>query len=299
MTPVLPGVADDTAFVSQRGAKVAQPGIALKLKDQILEYLHQQGFEVTEEAELIGKSGVEQTFDILAWRDDGFTSYKMAVCVTAGGNRDTEVTTIFNFANKAYDTGISDRVLIAAPEVSPEARQLANKQRIKVIDGKSMETLLASEPPASLKAAEPIKFETQEQLVASLQSRGYRVEELAKVQSRSGVEYSFDILAYVDMVAAAHSLGIDFLSNDNEVSLDQISLFDTKAYEVGIDDKIVVVSPTLSHEARQFAQHQHIRVFELGVKPVKPSAAKQPPSKSAAGKAEADAPKSHSSPVTR
>jgi general secretion pathway protein E len=271
---------------------VAQSGIALKLKDQILEHLQQQGFEMTEEAKLMGKSGVEHTFDILAWRDDGFASYKMAICVAAGSDRETEVNTIFNFANKAYDTGIVDRVLIAAPELTPEARQLAGKQRIRVIDGERIETLLTSEPQASFKSEEPVSFETREQLVESLRSRGYRVEELARVQSRSGVEYSFDILAYVDMDGAAHSLGIDFLSSDDEVSLEQVSLFDTKAYEVGIDDKIVVVSPTLSSAARQFAQHQHIRVFELGVKPVKPSAAKQPPSKPAAGKAEANAPKS-------
>jgi general secretion pathway protein E len=288
MTSVLPGVAEDTTLASQGEVKVAQSGIALELKDQILEYLGKQGFEVTEEAKLMGKSGVEHTFDILAWRDDGFTSYKMAVCVTAGGDRNTEVTTIFNFANKAYDTGIVDRILVAAPEVSPEARQLASKQRIRVIDGKSMETLLASDPPASLKVGEPIKLETQEQLVASLQNRGYRVEERAKVESRSGVEYSFDVLAYVDMIGAAHSLGIDFLSGDNEVSLDQISLFDTKAYEVGVDDKIVIVSPVLSPEAKQFAQHQHIRVLELGTKPAKPAAAKPlPPKPAAEEKAEA------------
>ena len=288
MTPVLPGVADDTAFVSQRGDKVAQSGTALKLKDQILEYLQRQGYEVTEAAKLEGKSGVEHTFDILARRDDGFISYTVAICVLAGGGRETEVATIFNFANKAYDTGINDRLLIAAPEVSPEARQLASKQRIRVADGEKIESLLASEPPASFKAEEHPRFETREQLVASLQSRGYRVEELARVQSGSGVEYSFDILAYVDMDGAAHSLGIEFLSSDNEVSLEQVSLFDTKAYEVGIDDKIVIVTPTLSHEARQFAQHQHIRVFELGSKAVpQPSVAKP-----AAEEAEADATRS-------
>jgi len=250
MTPVLRGVADDTAFVSHRRDKVAQSGTALKLKDQILEYLQRQGYEVTEAAELIGKSGVEHTFDILARRDDGFVSYTIAVCVLAGGGRETEVATIFDFANKAYDTGINDRLRIAAPELTLEARQLAGKQRIRVIDGERIETLLTSEPQASFKSEEPVSFETREQLVESLRSRGYRVEEMAKVQSRSGVEYSFDILAYVDLVGAAHSLGIDFLSSDDEVSLEQVSLFDTKAYEVGIDDKIVVVSPTLSSAGR-------------------------------------------------
>ncbi|MCK4697308.1 MAG: Flp pilus assembly complex ATPase component TadA, partial [Dehalococcoidia bacterium] len=44
--------------------------------------------------------------------------------------------------------------------------------------------------------------------------------------------------------------------------------FDTKAYEVGLDDKVIVVSPALSPEARQFAEHQRIRVFELGQRSV-------------------------------
>ena len=118
----------------------------------------------------------------------------------------------------------------------------------------------------AVRTGEPLGFETREQLVESLLSRGYRVEEKTKIHSRSGVEYSFDILAYIDMDGAGHSLGIDFVSDEKEVSLEQVSLFDTKAYEVGIDDKIIIVSPRLSLEAKQFAQHQRIRVFELGAK---------------------------------
>ena len=118
-TPVLPGLADYTALLAYRGDKVAQSGVALKLRDQVLEYLQRQGYEVTEAAKLEGKSGVEHTFDMLARRDDGFISYTIAICVLAGGGRETEVTTIFDFANKAYDIGINDHLLIAAPEVSP------------------------------------------------------------------------------------------------------------------------------------------------------------------------------------
>jgi alpha-acetolactate decarboxylase len=52
------------------------------------------------------------------------------------------------------------------------------------------------------------------------------------------------------------------------VSLEQVTLFDTKAYDAEIDGKVIVVSPGISSEARQFAQHQTIRVFELDKKPV-------------------------------
>ncbi len=273
-------LADPAAFESrEEGGKVPQLELDSKLKDQICDNLRKQGYEVTEEARLVGKSGVEHTFDILVQRDDGFISYTMAICTTAGGDREAEVKTIFNFANKAYDCGIIDRVLIAVPEVSPEAKQLANKQRIKVIEADKMVTVLGSKPVPQVKPEEPLGFETREQLVKSLLNLGYRVEEKAKVQSRSGVEYNFDILAHIGEGSAAHSLGIDFLSGEKEVDLEQVSLFDTKAYEVGIDDKVIVVSPVLSPEAKQFTQHQRIRVFELGTSPTsKDSTDKETPS---------------------
>jgi general secretion pathway protein E len=258
-----------------------------KLSDQISEYLYKQGYKVTEETRLVGKSGVEHTFDMLAQRDDGFISYNMAICIASGGDRDAEAQTIFEFANKAYDTGISDRLLIAASEISPEAKQLAIKQRIKVIEADKVGDLLDAKAAPQVQPGEPLKFETQEQLLESLLKRGYQIEEKAKVKSRSGVEYSFDILAYIDINGAGHSLGIDFISAEKEVGLEPVSLFDTKAYEVGLDDKVIVISPVLSPEAKQFAQHQRIRVFEQGIKPVvhdlpRPEAAL--PSKEAATK---------------
>ena len=74
--------------------KVRQLEIGLELRAQIREYLQKQGYEVTEEARLLGKSGVEHTFDILAQRDDGFTSYTIAFCIAAGGDIETEANTI-------------------------------------------------------------------------------------------------------------------------------------------------------------------------------------------------------------
>jgi len=249
-----------------------------ELKAQVREYLRKQGYEITEGAKLVGKSGIEHTFDMLAQKDDGFTTYTIAICFAAGGDRQAEVNTIFSFANKAYDTGILTRVLVATPELSPEAKQLAQKQRIKVVAAEEIETLFESKPVSPLKAKQPFRFETKEQLVESLVNLGYRVEEKAKVRGRSGVEYTFDILAYSNSDRVGQSLGIDFLSADEEVSLEQVSLFDTKAYEVGIDDKTIIVSPRLSPEARKFAEHQRIKVFELGEKPVaKPTPAKEKP----------------------
>jgi len=57
------------------------------------------------------------------------------------------------------------------------------------------------------------------------------------------------------------------MSGGEEVDLRQVTLFDTKGYDVGIDYKAIVVSPRLNPEARQFAEHQRIKVLELGEKP--------------------------------
>jgi general secretion pathway protein E len=243
---------------------MSQLKIDPQLRSQIRDYLEKQGYEITEEAKLQGKSGIEHTFDMLAQRDDGFTTFTIALCVAAGGDRETEVNTIFSFANKAYDAGIQSRVLVAIPELSREAIQLAQKQRIRVIGEEQIESLLNFEPAQPVKPRQFPKFETKEQLIESLVNLGYSVEEKASIQGKSGVEYTFDILAYTNNGQVSQSLGIDFLSGEGEVGLEEVSIFDTKAYEVGLDEKAIVVSPQLSSEARQFALHQRMRVFELG-----------------------------------
>jgi len=238
--------------------------ISPELRTQIRKYLEQQGYEVTEGAKLLGKSGIEHTFDMLGQRNDGFTSYNIAIGIAAGGDRDIEVGTIFSFANKAYDCGILDRMLIAIPELSQETKQLALKQRIKVIDGERIEQLLTLKPTQPAKHEEPVKVETKEDLVKSLANRGYGVKEKATIKGRSGVEYTFDILANTENDQVEHRMAIDFLNGEKEISLEQIMLFDTKAYEVGVDEKLIVISVELSPGAQQFALHQHIKVIKLG-----------------------------------
>jgi general secretion pathway protein E len=251
--------------------------VSPQLRTQIREYLEQQGYEVTEGAKRLGNSGIEHTFDMLAQRDDGFTSYTIAIGIAAGGDREIEVGTIFSLANKAYDCGILDRILIAIPDISEETKQLARKQRIKVIDGERIEQLLTLKPAQPVKPEESVGFETKEELVKSLADRGYGVKEKAKVRGRSGIEYTFDILAHAEDGQVDHRLGIDFLNGDKEVSLEQVMLFDTKAYEAGVDEKVVVVSVRLSPEAQQFAQHQQIKVLKWGQKLVPKPVAEELP----------------------
>jgi len=152
---------------------VKQKESSPELKTRLKEHLEQQGYEVTEGAKLSGKSGIEHTFDMLARREDGFTSYTIAIGIASGGDREVEVDTIFSFANKAYDCGILDRILIAIPELSQEKKQLARKQRIQVIDGEQIDQLLTLKPKSTVKPAEPVKLETRKDLVKSLINRGY------------------------------------------------------------------------------------------------------------------------------
>ncbi len=250
-------------LLRQMAAKVRQIEINPELRTRVKEYLEQQGYQVTEGAELAGRSNVVHIFDMLAQMDDGFNSYTIAVCLIPGGDRNAEVQTIFNFANRAYDCGIIDRVLIASPAISQQAKQLAHKQRIKVIDEKLIRRLVLSPSRQATKPKEPVRFETKEELAESLASRGYAVEAEPQVKGRSGVEYTFDILAHANTGQIEHVLGIDFLIGEKEVSLEQVTLFDTKAYDAGIDGKAIVVSPGISSQAKQFAQHQKIKVFEL------------------------------------
>ena len=247
------------------GVKVPQMEISPEIRTQARKYLEQQGYAITEGAKLSGKSGIEHTFDILARKDDGFTSYNVAVGIVAVGDKDGGADSIFSLANKAYDCGILDRILITVPDLSEQMKQLAGKQRIKVIDGERIEQLLSGESRPSVKSDESAKIETRDDLVKSLTGRGYAVNEGAKAKGRSGIEYNFDILAHTEHDQVEHRLAIDFLNGEKEVSLEQLMLFDTKAYEIGVDEKVIVVSMELSPEAQQFAQHQQIKVIKLGL----------------------------------
>ena len=271
-------LANSTSPESEKvDGKVRYMDISPKLRTQIKEYLEQQGYEITEGSKLLGNSGIEHTFDMLAQRDNGFTSYTLAIGVAAGGDSKIEADAIFSLANKAYDCGILDRILITTPELSQEMKQLASKQRIKVINGEQIEQLLTLKPTPPAKPEEPVMFETKEELVKSLANLGYGVEENATIKGRSGVDYTFNILANTENGQVEHRMGIDFLNGDKEVDLEQVMLFDTKAYEAGVDEKVIVVSVRLTPEAQQFAQHQQIKVLELGQRPLPKPVSEQKP----------------------
>ena len=150
------------------------------VESRVIEYLEKQGYQITANAKLRGKSGIEHTFDALAKRDDGFTAYTTAICITLGGDKESEANSIFNFANKAYDVGIKDRVLFVIPSLHPETKRLAEKQRIKVIDEESLEKLETQTPRKQGKLVKTLNLETKPQLLKSLSDRCYRSTEQSK-----------------------------------------------------------------------------------------------------------------------
>ncbi len=244
--------------------KIADSDTRQKLELRLKAYLEKQGYQVLNNVQRLGKSGIEQTFDILAQSDDGFTLRTMAIALLTDESQDSIASAIFNFANQAYDAGIKDRVIIANPALSPENKQLAEKQRIKVVEEEKIESFLASPPPKS-GVPKTFRFENKAQLVDSLINLGYRVEENAKVVGRSEVEYTFDVLAYASSARIAHSLAIDIMGGDGEIDIDRVAYFDAKAFDTGVDDKaIALLDAKLSAKARQFVEHQSIKVLELG-----------------------------------
>ena len=247
-----------------------------ELRGDLKEYLLRQGYKVTEEALILGKSGIKHRFDMLAEKNDGFSSHTVCIGIAAGGDKEAEASAIFSLANKAFDTGILNRLMITVPAFSEMSKQLAVKQRIKVIDGDSIGSLLISKPKETPRADLPFKFETPAQLVETLKSRGYHVEERARIKGKSGVDYTFDVLAHPEGEQVTHSLAVDFFKAAIDIGLNEVAVYDTKAFDCGIDDKVIVVSPGLTPEAKQFAEHQRIRVLEYNPKPdPKPAAGKR------------------------
>ncbi|MFA7246404.1 MAG: restriction endonuclease, partial [Dehalococcoidia bacterium] len=103
------------------------------------------------------------------------------------------------------------------------------------------------------------------QLVDFLKQRGYQVHELAQLTGRSGAVHTVDVLAIRDDIITKVNLGIGILvapSGEPEVGLESLFRFDTRAYDIGINYKVVIAIPKLGQEALNFAGRQMIRAFE-------------------------------------
>lgn len=101
-------------------------------KSQLMQYLEKQGYTVKEKAEVKGRSGAVHNMDILATKDEGIITHRIAI----GIERDDKpmgLERVFDFDDKAYDSGILDKVFIAVPGLTKEAMQFARRQGIRVL----------------------------------------------------------------------------------------------------------------------------------------------------------------------
>jgi general secretion pathway protein E len=234
-------------------------------------YLRGQGYEVTEKAALKGRSGLEHTFDILGRRNDGFTQRTIAFAVLSGlSDQSAAESAIFTFANKTYDAGINERVVILPSDLVRKSQEFADSQKVQIFDEGSLAALFSQNDPSTAAAPtlnQPLKFVSRAELVEALIKTGYRVEEHAVLSGRSGVEHTFDLLARSNG-SREHSLGIDIFDNIPMVNLEEISVFDTKAYDARVGAKFIATTAPLTPEARKFAESQKIKIIELEPRPL-------------------------------
>jgi hypothetical protein len=235
----------------------------LQPKVRFLEFLRRHSYEVTENARVTGRSGAEHSIDILATRDDGLVTHSVAIGVEIARNK-IELDRILDFDTKAFDSGIHDKVLIIIPTLGEEAAKFASYHRIKVLEPKDLEILLTGGPqtrPEIVK--EPFEFQSKSQLIEYLNRQGYRVKEKAEVKGHSGATHKIDILAVKDEGIITHRIAIGVEESDNNMGLDKVFDFDDRVYDAGIMDKVFVAVPGLTKEARQFAERQGIKTFEV------------------------------------
>jgi len=236
----------------------------LRSKVQFLEFLRRYGYKVTENAWVKGRSGAEHNIDILATRDDGVVAHNVAIGVEISRDK-IGLDGILDFDVKAYDSGIHDKILIIIPELGEEAKKFAGYHRIKVLEPRDLEMALTGSPRPDWEAVrEPFEFKSKSQLIQCLQKQGYRLEKNTEVKGRSGAAHNIDILATKDEGIIVHRIAIGVELAEKPMGLDRVFDFADKAYDTGILDKVLVAVPGLTREARQFAEREGIRVFEVG-----------------------------------
>jgi len=125
------------------GSPQARPEIVkepfeFKSKSQLIEYLKKQGYRIKEEAEVKGRSGAAHNIDVLATKDEGIITHRIAIGIEVA-DKPMGLDRVFDFDDRAYDAGIMDEVLVAVPGLTPEAMQFARRQGIRVFEVKRLE----------------------------------------------------------------------------------------------------------------------------------------------------------------
>lgn len=122
---------------SQPGPQIVKEPFAYKSKSQLIEYMKKQGYTTKENTEVKGRSGAAHNIDILATKDEGIITHRIAIGMEQA-DKPMGLDRVFDFDDRAYDAGIMDKVLIAVPGLTTEAMQFAKRQGIKVFEVKQL-----------------------------------------------------------------------------------------------------------------------------------------------------------------
>jgi Thaumarchaeal output domain 1/Restriction endonuclease len=116
----------------QQSREIVKEPFEFKSKSQLIQYLEKQGYTVKEKTEVKGRSGAIHNMDILATKDEGIITHRIAIGIEVD-DKPMGLDRVFDFDDKAYDSGIMDKVFIAVPGLTKEAMQFAKRQGIKVL----------------------------------------------------------------------------------------------------------------------------------------------------------------------
>ncbi|MDD5338016.1 MAG: restriction endonuclease [Dehalococcoidales bacterium] len=247
-------------------------------KKQLIDYLVRLGYQIKESVQVKGRSGANHKIDILATMDDLITNHTVAIGILAAENNESEVPIepLFNFDSRIYDTGIDGKMVIAVPSFSAEAMKFAERQGIRVYGLADLRDLLslktqinqvidaAAAPEDIIEQPAVKKPGANDFLKMFLENKGYEVEENITVTGQSGTEHTLELFAHKDDGIVNHKIAASIINKEEiEDDTNDIMLFDTKAYDAGVDVKMVVAVPELSQDAMEFAERQGIKVYSL------------------------------------
>ena len=117
----------------QPGWQVVKEPFEYRSKSQLIQYLEKQGYRVKENTEVKGRSGAAHNIDMLATKDEGIITHRIAIGIEVD-EKPMGLDKVFDFDDRAYDAGIMDKVLVVVPGLTKEAGQFAQRQRIRVFE---------------------------------------------------------------------------------------------------------------------------------------------------------------------
>jgi predicted Zn-ribbon and HTH transcriptional regulator len=94
-----------------------------------------------------------------------------------------------------------------------------------------------------------------------LTREGYDIQESVQTTGKSGAEHRIDLLATKRSGPLEHRIVVGFSSAESAVDSEEVIKLYAKGYDVSAQDIIMIASPKLSDDGRQFASHYHIRVY--------------------------------------